>query len=244
VEQQMAYSPTPTPSYPSPTTLAGPDYDPTVYGDWYQWGRRKDGHQDRTTPASGTYAGILADFEGLDVSYLNYAGQILNDYYGGIQNQFIQRNNTAVAPDPVSTQDWRQYPGDGNTATSPANDWTWRNPANDPCLEELGAPWRVPTQSEWAQIVSNNTFVYHGGNTKGFLIRPGSSTKNALFLPAAGNRNRSGGTPASVSANGNYWSSTPAGTSSYNLYFAGSGTPNASTTTNRSYGVAVRCVAE
>jgi uncharacterized protein (TIGR02145 family) len=248
VEQQMAYSPTLTPTYPTSTTVTDPAYDPTVYGDWYQWGRRKDGHQDRTTPASGTYAGILADFEGLDVSYLNSAGQIHNDYSSGIQNQFIQRNNPAVAPNPVSAQDWRQYPGDGNTATSPANDWTWRNPANDPCQEELGGSWRVPTQSEWAQIVSNNAWSYQPGATedqiKGYAIRPGSSSKIALFLPAAGYRSRNGGAPGSVSANGYYWSSAPAGTNSYTLYFAGSGTPNASYTSNRSHGLTVRCVAE
>jgi hypothetical protein len=241
---QMDYEPVYNPAYTSPTTLSGPDYDPTVYGDWYQWGRKADGHENRTTPANETYTGIISDFLGLDVSYLDANGQVLDSH--AVHDQFIQRNNASTSP--VSTQDWRQYPGNGNTDASPANSWTWGNPAavtaNDPCRTELGGSWRVPTQSEWAQIVSNNTWRYHDGSTKGYLIRPGGSTKDALFLPAAGTRSRSGGGPGNVGANGYYWSSTPTGTNSYYLTFAGSGSPNAASANYRSPGFTVRCVAD
>jgi hypothetical protein len=241
---QMNYSPTLSPTYTSPTTVTDVAYDPTVYGDWYQWGRKADGHEKRTTPASGTYAGIISDFNGLAVSSLDANGQVLNSH--AAHGQFIQRNNAST--NPASAQDWRQYPGNGNTDTSPLNAWTWGNPAditaNDPCQSELGGSWRVPTQSEWAQIVSNNTWRYYDGSTKGYLIRPGGSTKDALFLPAAGRRNRNGGGLVNVGASGYYWSSTPTGTNSYSLDFAGSGSPNAAGTNGRSYGLTVRCVAE
>jgi retron-type reverse transcriptase len=65
----------------------------------------------------------------------------------------------------------------------------------------------------------------------------------ALFLPAAGNRNRNGGAQNNVGANGNYWSSTPTSTNSYNLNF-NSTSINAANTNNRSNGLTVRCIAE
>ncbi|GHU68096.1 hypothetical protein FACS189413_04190 [Bacteroidia bacterium] len=65
----------------------------------------------------------------------------------------------------------------------------------------------------------------------------------AIFLPAAGNRNRNTGAMNNVGANGNYWSSSPTGTNSFNLNF-NSGSINGANTNNRSNGLTVRCVAE
>jgi hypothetical protein len=81
----------------------------------------------------------------------------------------------------AGTNDWRQYPETGeNSAASPVNTWTWGNPVKgitnlDPCSElNSGVTiWRVPTQAEWAQIQSNNTWVWSDGNTRGYEIKPG-----------------------------------------------------------------------
>jgi hypothetical protein len=130
-------------------------YDPTVYGDWYQWGRKKDSHQDRKVLGSGTYSGYLNTDGGVETDKLNANDGQIKDTENNIYGKFIQRN--------AGTLDWRQYPeADGNFLTSPANAWTWGNPVDgvtdqDPCRSELGAGWRVPTQAEWSQIISNNT---------------------------------------------------------------------------------------
>jgi uncharacterized protein (TIGR02145 family) len=240
LDAQLAYQPTTTPDgYPAVNDKA---YDPTVYGDWYQWGRQKDGHQLRTTPVNQTNAVYINTINGVGADSLDASGQIKNGL-AAISGKFIQRN--------AGTNDWRQYPGDGNTDVSPANTWTWGTPVNsitdlDPC-RELGDSWRVPTQAEWAQIQSNNTWVWQdaGANgTSGYQLKPGGTTKpTSLFLPAAGYRNRSGGAQYTVGSYGYYWSSTTTSTSSYSPRFT-SGSISVSYPGDRSLGITVRCVAD
>ncbi|MDR0682515.1 MAG: fibrobacter succinogenes major paralogous domain-containing protein, partial [Dysgonamonadaceae bacterium] len=146
-----------------------------------------------------------------------------------------------------------QYPETAtNSAIAPANDWTWGEPVNgitdlDPCRSELGGTWRVPTQAEWAQIASNNTWIWQEGGangTSGYQIKPGGTNKpTTLFLPAAGYRNRIGGAQLNVGSLGTYWSSAVTGTASYSLYFT-SGSVIAANTANRANGFSVRCVSE
>jgi uncharacterized protein (TIGR02145 family) len=220
-------------------------YDPIVYGDWYQWGRKHDGHQDRKTSAANTNSDYLSTMNGVGADSLDASGQI-KDNLPAISGKFIQRNGGTI-------YDWRQYPeADGNFAEAPALSWTWGNPVegvtdSDPCRSELGGNWRVPTQAEWAQIISNNTWVWQDrspNGTSGYQIKPGGTNKpTALFLPAAGGRYRNGGAQFDVGSSlGYYWSSTIVNTSSYRLGFS-----NVSSTTNaynRSNGFSVRCVSE
>jgi uncharacterized protein (TIGR02145 family) len=228
---QLAYKPTAAAS-----TVNDKNYDPTVYGDWYQWGRKKDGHENRKVLAAGTNDDYLSTNDGVATNMLDgTTGQITNT---GLVGKFIQRNGGDAV------FDWRQYPEtDENSATAPADAWTWNNPANNPCPSK----WRLPTQAEWAQIISNNTWVWRAskdGTTPGQEIKPGGAGKpTSLFLPAAGNRNRVNGAQNTVGANGRYWSSTVTGTNSYYLGFTpGSILP--SSAPNRSSGLTVRCVSE
>jgi hypothetical protein len=239
--QQIAYQPNATQSGDANDKR----YDPTVYGDWYQWGREADGHENRKVLASGTVSDYLNSPNGVRVDSLDANGQIksdLPDVYG----KFIQRD--------VSTYDWRQYPEtDVNSTTAHANAWTWGNPVNgitalDPC-QSLGTSWRVPTQVEWAQIASNNTWVWQdgGGNgTSGYLIKPGGANKPAsLFLPAAGRRGRIGGAQLGVGSYCDYWSSTVIGAHSYNLYSCFDlGIFYVANTGYRANAFSVRCVSE
>ncbi|GHT51365.1 hypothetical protein FACS189440_20280 [Bacteroidia bacterium] len=237
VAQQLAYKPDASNS----GTVNDKNYDPDVYGDWYQWGRKKDNHQDRKTPSTGTYAGLLSTPEGLATTDLDAYGQVATTAVG----QFIQRNGG-------TTYDWRQYPETAdNSMASPANAWTWGDPVKgitslDPCKAQ-NPSWRVPTQYEWAQLQANNTWVWKesgDGTANGYEIKPGGLSKaTSLFLPAAGYRNRNGGAQYSVGANGHYWSSTPTSANAYNLGF-NSTSVNAASTNNRSYGFTVRCIAE
>jgi hypothetical protein len=224
-------------------------YDPTVYGDWYQWGRKKDGHQNRTISSTNTNSNYYGTTDGVDIGKLGDDGQIIDSEENiGIYGKFIQRNG--------GTLDWRQYPpeDEGNSAVSPANYWTWGNPVKgitnlDPCKEagendELGdGNWRVPTPAEWAQIQSNNTWVWSDRDTKGYEIKPAGANKpTALFLPAAGTRYRNG-SQYSVDSHGYYWSSAVTSTNSYSLYFT-SGSINVAYASSRSLGFTVRCVSE
>jgi hypothetical protein len=210
------------------------DYDRTVYGDWYQWGRKKDGHEDRTKPASDTSADYILETDGIATEDLDENGQITKTELVG---KFIQRN--------VGTGDWRQYPGtDENSATAPADAWTWNNPENDPC-KDLGTNWRLPTQAEWDQIRTNNTWDWRtegDGTVRGLLIRPGGAGKpTSLFLPAAGARSRTGGAPLSVGVHGRYWCSTANNTTSYSVDLQ-LGSFSTITVGYRAAGLSIRCV--
>jgi hypothetical protein len=217
-------------------------YDPIVYGDWYQWGRIKDGHEDRRVLADGTNAVYFVTDNGVGTDSLDASGQIHitnPDITPIIFGKFIRRD--------VGTNDWRQYPEEnGNFAIAPADAWTWNNPDNDPC-KKLDNHWRVPTQAEWAQIASSNTWVWKAGDTSGtagYEIKPGGARKpTSLFLPATGGRARGVGTQWGVGTYGYYWSSTITGTNSYHLYFTPE-TINPTYTNGRSSGITIRCVSE
>ncbi|MDR0681184.1 MAG: hypothetical protein LBG15_04945 [Dysgonamonadaceae bacterium] len=237
---QIAYQPDADSS-----TVNDKAYDPTVYGDWYQWGRKKDGHENRKVLAANTDSTYLDNEDGgVGLDSLDAYGQIKSDLLG-IYGKFIQRN--------AGTYDWRQYPETAaNSATAPANAWTWGDPVNgitdlDPCRSVLRGTWRVPTQAEWAQIASNNTWVWQEGGengTSGYLIKPGGTSKPAaFFLSAAGTHNRIGGVQTNVGFINYYWSSTVTGTNSYHLYFTRDNI-NPARPGNRASGHTVRCVSE
>jgi hypothetical protein len=238
LEEQLAYQPSALASGAANDNA----YDPTVYGDWYQWGRKKDGHQLRTTPATETYVGVKDDLNGLLTTALDEKGQVSegHDAYG----KFIQRVGG-------TTYDWRQYPG-GDTDVSPANEWTWGNPVNgitdlDPCKSELGDSWRVPTQAEWALILSNNTWVWQDGGAdgiSGYQLKPGGNNKpTSLFLPASGWRNPAHAGNSSVGSYGRYWSSTSTGAYSA-LLNVNAGERSVGVGGSRAAGFAVRCLAD
>ncbi|GHT87923.1 hypothetical protein FACS189474_2020 [Bacteroidia bacterium] len=235
--EQLVYEP----KVEASGTAANKLYDPTVYGDWYQWGRKKDGHENRTTPVSGTYDGLVGSIDGLATTDLDETGQVKSgtDAY----QKFIRRN--------AGTFDWRQYPGDTNIAEAPAHSWTWGNPQDgitglDPCKAQNSA-WRVPTQLEWAQLAANNAWVWKDGGTdgiSGYEIKPaGLKKKTSLFLPAAGRRGRMGGAADGVGPAGYYWSGTYSSSDAYNTQFDASNI-NVVKVSNRTYGMTVRCIAE
>jgi uncharacterized protein (TIGR02145 family) len=229
LEEQLAYV----------SSKPDPAYDPAVYGDLYQWGRKKDGHEDRTKQE--TYGDYVDKPVGIGlVDSLNSTDGQIKDGLDGVYGIFIRRN--------AGTNDWRAYPETAeNSAAYPANAWTWGNPVKgitelDPC-RTLGAEWRVPTQAEWAQICANNTWVLKSGGTNGisgYEIKPSSATKpTSFFLPAAGYRNRNGGKPSDTNAT-RYWSSTPVNnSSSYCLMGI-----NPANSFGLSSGLSIRCVAD
>ncbi|NDV47875.1 hypothetical protein D0T49_12540, partial [Paludibacter sp. 221] len=201
--------------------------DAVVYGDLYQWGRTRDGHEKRTSGTSTTLAtGVTS------------GGTTTNGVTTGGLNTFI------LAP---------SYPY--NWTSAPTADMNWRNQKNatyDPCP----AGFRIPAQGEWSDIFRGgsapgakatavaNTWVWHGAanGTAGYEIKPDGET-TTLFLPAAGSRSHSDGELSSVGSAGLYWSGSLSSVYSLLLYINGGDVYPASPH-NRGNGRSVRCIAE
>ncbi len=116
--------------------------------------------------------------------------------------------------------------------------------ANDPCP----TGYRVPTQTEWAAVNSNNTvsrtgsWANDGNYTTAIHWGPDASTK-LLTLPAAGYRRNTNGTLSFRGYYGYYWSSTENGSYAYYLSFYSS-TVYPVNSLVRTSGFSVRCIAE
>ena len=94
--------------------------------------------------------------------------------------------------------------------------------AHDAATAHLGAPWRMPTDAEFAALIKNctTTWITTNGVSGRLVTGKGNYANRSIFLPAAGygidSRLRYPG------SYGNDWSSTPHSDSSYlalDLYF-------------------------
>lgn len=214
------------------TSPTGATTDNTIYGDLYQWGRKTDGHEKRTSqsyPTNNTSSetGPIAN------ANVDANGQVNSGHasYG----KFIKNN--------ASPYDWR--------ATQVTTLWGATKTANDPCP----AGWRVPTQAEWGSIfrggttsgtsgtATANTWTWNSSGTAGYKISPDGGTNYTLFLPAAGSRLYRTSALSSAGSSGYYWSSTVTSTTSYYLYFNSSDVYPGNNY-YRAFGFSVRCVAE
>jgi uncharacterized protein (TIGR02145 family) len=224
-----------------------------VYGDLYQWGRVRDGHQKRTSD--------FVDGSGVRLSHLYYGPN-----YGTTSSwptQQIHPDSTAyfgkfIVGVSANEGNWRPL---GSGA-----DVMWQNGRyrpNDPCAryrdngtytdlesnEEPGTAWRLPSQSDWGEIyrggtisgsaatATANTWVWNSTNGKGAEIRPDGQT-TTLFLPANGRRLN--GLFYRQGENGNYWSTTISGTNAYVMSVSSSVNPGMPY--SRSNGFGIRCV--
>ena len=90
--------------------------------------------------------------------------------------------------------------------------------AHDAATAHLGAPWRMPTDAEFAALIENCTTTWITTNgVSGYLVTgKGAYADRSIFLPAAGYGYGSGlFGPGSY---GNYWSSTPTSGGSYGAW--------------------------
>ncbi|MBL1221403.1 T9SS type A sorting domain-containing protein [Chryseobacterium sp. L7] len=114
--------------------------------------------------------------------------------------------------------------------------WTATSPANisgtvgaDPC-RALGQGWKMPSQAEWAGIVSSEN-----------IANPGTAYNSRLKLPASGYRSSSSGALTFTGQRGYFWSSDTSGLGGKYLYI-GSTIANPSAGAMRGQGSAVRCI--
>lgn len=186
------------------TAIAGAVADEAAYGDVYQWGRWADGHEKRDSATS--------------------AAPTPNNPSGlaGNTGQYVLGSN--------NTTSW--WSGNALTDT-----WTGATPADandingcDPCKALLGQGWQLPTQEDWAALVTAES-----------ITNPASAFASSLKLPGNGYRSNTTGDFTYVGARGYYWSSTPSSTGAKYLYI-GTTIANAGAGAPRGQGAAIRCV--
>lgn len=108
-----------------------------------------------------------------------------------------------------------------------SGDWS---SANDPCTYELGSVWRIPTQTEWYNVM-----------TSGSWATPLGPWNSGLKLHYAGYLTNDGGNLSDRGTAGYYWSSTQTQDgNSYRLYFTESSCELG--TADKRSGFPVRCV--
>ncbi|OPC24853.1 hypothetical protein BAX95_04025 [Elizabethkingia meningoseptica] len=130
--------------------------------------------------------------------------------------------------------------------STPKPDGSWIDSSktgNDPCP----SGYRVPTMAQWQAVIDNNNIERVGswsndGNYTTALYFRNPSNIRTLMLPAAGYRRYANGTLRNRGSDGNYWSSSEATSSAYNLTFYSSSV-NADVNL-RTLSFSVRCVAE
>jgi len=202
---------------------------PEDYGALFQWGRKGDGHEQRTSPRYPTNDGSFENGKVSGSQNFDAHGQIVNTHnaYG----KFIKQSEWEIEP-----SDWR----------SPQIDALWNSDSeelpvkttNDPCPEG----WRVPTNAEQRSLVN----AYSEWTTiNGVDGRIFGSDGNFLFLPAVGYREVTDGVVREPGAYrfGFYWSSSIVSTNARYMSF-GSTNVTANYSHFRARGFSVRCVAE
>ena len=113
------------------------------------------------------------------------------------------------------------------SSISETSDWIT---ANDPCNIELGAPWRIPTYTEWYNVDNVGGWTTWTGPWNS-----GLKLHTAGFL-SAGNGSLGNSGSTSVYASSSQFSTT----NSWYLYFLSG---NSSMITNgKAYGVPLRCI--
>jgi hypothetical protein len=77
------------------------------------------------------------------------------------------------------------------------------DPEDDAAQANWGGKWRMPTLSEWAELVTHCSWTLdeYGGTIGATVTGPNG---NSIFLPAAGNNT---GTLAGINSYGEYWTS-------------------------------------
>jgi uncharacterized protein (TIGR02145 family) len=200
--------------------------NPEDYGALFQWGRKGDGHERRTslnypTNDNSNENGVVSG-SGLDAK-----GQIVSTHaaYGKFIKQEDYPHDWCVPQKDVL---WNS-----GSATTPIKT------SNDPC--PVG--WRMPTFMELESLYDSGSEWNELNGISGRYFGDGESK---LFLPAAGARSSDSGEVRGTGTDGYYWSSTNniySGSYPHLLHF-GNGHHMHMGSSYRAGSFSVRCVAE
>lgn len=127
-----------------------------------------------------------------------------------------------------STEWWENF-ADTDKWTAASTAGITNTTGVDPC-KTIGQEWKLPSQAEWAAIVSSEN-----------IVNPGTAYNSLLKLPATGYRSSSNGSFTFVGKRGYYWSSETSGLGGKYLY-VGTIIANPSAGAPRGQGSAVRCI--
>jgi uncharacterized protein (TIGR02145 family) len=186
----------------------------------------------------------------------------------GLQGGYVQWGRRGPNTSGDSRVDWQTAGNTSNFAAAPtsgdsnnsvitgwsntiAADYSWRTvgdvkTAADPCP----AGYRVPTSSEWNDVINNNdvsrTLPWSTGDTNyGAALHFGqNAAPKTLTLPAAGYRDQSSGGLFNRGGSGQYWSSNEGGTNKAFRLSSNVTTESSGIVTGRTTGLPVRCIAE
>ncbi|MDR1591524.1 MAG: fibrobacter succinogenes major paralogous domain-containing protein [Prevotellaceae bacterium] len=127
--------------------------DATVYGDQYQWGRIRDGHEKRNSLVFGT-AGVCPDVD-LDANGQVAFGKARYGYFIPSKDEDIDDNdfNWRTRKDDLWGNGEALVGQTDNQGGVPVSSTYYQNtdramPQNDPCP----SGWRIPTQDEWERL--------------------------------------------------------------------------------------------
>ncbi|GHT09900.1 hypothetical protein FACS189426_09270 [Bacteroidia bacterium] len=196
----------------------------SIKGDFYQWGRQRDGHEKRNSnnyPTNNTVNenGAVPD-AALDASN----NQVLSSHaaYGKFIKGYDGTNYR---------YDWRQIQNDYLWSNGISNYSTPKVVANDPCPPG----WKVPSTYQLGSIYHN---VWKW-TSNGYMVG------DALYLPVTGQRAAFNGrvSDSDVDPYGYYWTSTINPPNSH-FFRLGDGDVVNTSSVHRSLGHAVRCIAE
>ena len=232
-------------------------------GDYYQWGRKADGHEKVTWSKNASYVNMITPLNDPPVAgpltaNLDANGQIItgNTGYG----VFI--TNSAGAWGNMDLDLWGSGAGEGR-ANEPADisGWSTKGKANNPCP----SGWYIPSSFDFWDMYNgdgsnlkvvttgndgiNNTWTFRAGtsanNVYGCELVTNNSTGEILILPAVATRNGSSGSLSTPSTgSGYYWSSNSGNsTTQAHLMDFWDNYLSSSSYTYRATGESVRCIA-
>jgi len=142
-------------------------------------------------------------------------------YQWNVQTAWLSEGTSPMASDGTTTWNASSNGGTGLSFT------------NDPCP----TGWKVPTIDDLQTLGSGFWTVKNGQSGREFV-----DGNNTLFLPAAGFRQKNGGTLTSSDSEGYYWTAT-ATTSYYASYIHFNNAGLTSTgTADRGYAYSIRCI--
>jgi uncharacterized protein (TIGR02145 family) len=248
-----------------------PNNDAGDLGDFYQWGRVADGHQNAVWSKNASHKNQILPFgetlantsdvvaykaltaydanKQIPTDSTAYYGKFItavSSYWGTSDNSLWGNGVNSRTGAPASLSDWSDIGKNNNPCPSgwyiPSRWNFWDLYRGTGTDTSISSSDYDGTDNTWQWRASNGTYNY----TFGGAILTHTTTGEKVFLPASGYRVSSSGALSNAGSYGFYWSSTYyAASIAYNMYFdSGTVYAGSSTLYSKGNGFSARCVAE